>query len=149
MRPNIPTIKEVLNFIRTSATPDYRKAILSLTKSMDLVGYQDVLFDVNYDGVVVEKPENQHELVLYTLIYPPKEISIGYWMEVYKTHKWSTRLGDVERILNMTLVDRKNVEFVNRFNHKSSYTVYTPKLTKQEYVELYKRMKKIKSRKNG
>ena len=149
MRPNTPTIHEVIRFIRDCSTKENRKAIMSLTKSMDLIGYQDVLFDVNYDGVVVDKPSNQHELVIYTLIFPPKEISIGYWMEVYKTHKWSTRLGDVERMLGISLVDREMVDFVNRFNHSSRYMVYIPILTKNEYVELYNRMKKIKSKKNG
>jgi hypothetical protein len=113
---------------------------------VDLIGYQDVLFDVDNDGIVVDKPNNQHELVLHTLIYPPKEISIGYWMEVYRTHKWSTRLGDVERMLNITLVDRKRVDFVNRFTHKSDYMTYIPILTKEEYVELYNKMKSIKSK---
>ena len=147
MRPEIPTLQEVLNFIKKSATKEERKKVLALTKQVDLIGYQDVLFDVDNDGIVVDKPNNQHELVLHTLIYPPKEISIGYWMEVYRTHKWSTRLGDVERILNITLVDRKRVDFVNRFTHKSDYMTYIPILTKEEYVELYNKMKSIKSKK--
>lgn len=147
MRPEIPTLQEVLNFIRKSATKEDRKKVLALTKQVDLIGYQDVLFDVDNDGIVVDKPNNQHELVLHTLIYPPKEISIGYWMEVYRTHKWSTRLGDVERILNITLVDRKRVDFVNRFTHKSDYMTYIPILTKEEYVELYNKIKSIKSKK--
>lgn len=147
MRPEIPTLQEVLNFIRKSATKQDRKKVLALTKQVDLIGYQDVLFDVDNDGIVVDKPNNQHELVLHTLIYPPKEISIGYWMEVYRTHKWSTRLGDVERMLNITLVDRKRVDFVNRFTHKSDYMTYIPILTKEEYVELYNKIKSIKSKK--
>lgn len=146
MRPEIPTLQEVLNFIKKSATKEERKKVLALTKQVDLIGYQDVLFDVDNDGIVVDKPNNQHELVLHTLIYPPKEISIGYWMEVYRTHKLSTRLGDVERMLNITLVDRKRVDFVNRFTHKSDYMTYIPILTKEEYVELYNKIKSIKSK---
>ncbi len=85
-------------------------------------------------------PRNQHELVLHTLIYPPQELTIGYWMNVYKSHKWSSRLGEVEKMLNITLVERESKTFVNRFGHTSTYTVYKPVLDKKEYIELFKKI---------
>lgn len=85
-------------------------------------------------------PTNQHELVLHTLIYPPQELTIGYWMQEYKTHKWSSRLGDVERLLNTTLVERQNKKFVNRFGHTSTYKVYIPIHSKDTYIAFFNKL---------
>ena len=148
MRPHIPTLQEVLAFIKASGKED-RKQILKTCKKLDLIGIQSVLFGVTEDDETVLPPRNQYELVLHTLIFPPEEISIGYWMEVYKTHKWSTRLGDVERLLGVVLVDRKWKDFTNRFGHGSQFTVYTPILTKSEYSELYLKLRGIKDNKKS
>lgn len=148
MRPNIPTIQEVLAFIKASGKEE-RKQILTTCKKIDLIGIQSVLFGVTEDDDTIQPPRNQHELVLHTLIFPPEEISIGYWMDVYKTHKWSTRLGDVERLLNIVLVDRKLKDFTNRFGHSSQFMVYTPILTKVEYSELYLKLRCIKDDKKS
>lgn len=88
----------------------------------------------------IPTPTNQHELVLYTLIFPPKELSMGYWMNHYKSHKFSTRLGEVEKELGISLVERKQTQFTNRFGHNSHYVVYVPVLKQSEYVELYKKI---------
>jgi len=85
-------------------------------------------------------PRNQHELVLHTLIYPPQELTIGYWMNIYKSHKWSSRLGDVERLLNTTLVERQNKKFVNRFGHTSTYKVYVPIHSKDTYIAFFNKL---------
>ncbi len=147
MRPYIPTLEEVLRFLKSSGKDD-RKQILNSCKKIDLIGIQSVLFGVTEDDDTIQPPRNQHEMVIHTLIFPPDEISIGYWMEVYKTHKWSTRLGDVERILGMVLVDRKWKDFENRFGHSSQFKVYTPILTKNDYVELYAKLRGIKDNKS-
>lgn len=143
MRPHIPTLQEVISFIKASGKEE-RKQILKTCKKIDLIGIQSVLFGVTENDDTIQPPRNQHEMVLHTLIFPPDEISIGYWMEVYKTHKWSTRLGDVERILNIVLVDRKWKDFNNRFGHSSKFKVYIPILEKNDYVELYDKLRAIK-----
>lgn len=89
------------------------------------------------NGVTIPNPKNQWEMILHTLIFPPKELSMAYWMNVYKSHKFSSRLGELEKDLNIMLVERKQKKFTNRFGHKSSYTVYIPILENKQYVELY------------
>ena len=90
-------------------------------------------------------PKNQHELVIHTLIEFRRsqfELSQLYWMEVYKTSKFNTRLGEVERMCNKKLVDRKLKPFVNRFGHDSKYMVYIPILNESEYMECLSKIKK-------
>lgn len=82
-------------------------------------------------------PENQHELVIHTLceFIGTEILSNSYWSEHYKTLKFSTRLGEVERMLNLKLAERKLKPFTNRFGHKSQYMTYIPILTREKYVE--------------
>ena len=88
-------------------------------------------------------PENQHELVLHTLceFIGTSTLSQGYWMQYYKSAKFSTRLHELQRILNKTLVQKESKPFTNRFGHKSQYTVYIPILTQKEYVECLETLK--------
>ena len=81
---------------------------------------------VSIDGHEYPSPKNQYALVLHTLMKPPTEISMGYWMQVYKTHKFSTRLGELEK----------------KLGHKSQYTVYTPILSNEQYLEFYNKVNK-------
>lgn len=85
----------------------------------------------------LQPPKNQYALVLHTLMHPPGELCVGYWMNAYKIHKFSSRLGELEKKLGYSLVFRKSKEFVNRFGHKSQYTVYTPILSTEQYLEFY------------
>lgn len=86
------------------------------------------------------KPQNQKELVLHTLgeftSFPKKYTNLtqGYWMKEYKTSKFNTRLGEVERILNIKLVNREWKPFTNRFGHHSKYRVYKPIWSKSDYI---------------
>jgi hypothetical protein len=87
-------------------------------------------------------PNNQYELLLHTLIeftsnLKGKELSMSYWMQHYRSHKFSTRLGDVENDLNIKLVKREFKKFTNRFGHHSKYRVYIPILEHSEYVRIY------------
>jgi hypothetical protein len=127
MRPKIAKLEEV-------------KAFFNEANKEDIVKLKSTLFDI-VEGVTIPAPNNQHELVLYTLIYPPKELSMAYWMNAYKSHKFSSRLGELEKKLSTTLVERKQKSFTNRFGHDSSYTVYIPILSKAEYVDLYMKLK--------
>ena len=85
----------------------------------------------------LKPPKNQYALVLHTLMNPPKELSMGYWMEEYKSHKFSSRLGELEKKLGYPLAFRKPKDFVNRFGHKSQYMVYTPLASMAQYLEFY------------
>ena len=90
-------------------------------------------------------PQNQHELVIYTCIEHRRsgfELSLLTWMEEYKTAKLSTRLGEVEKITGRKLVERKDKDFVNRFGHKSQYTIYVPILEEKEYLECLEKLRK-------
>jgi len=91
---------------------------------------------------VLNTPKNQHALVLHTLIHPPRELSLSHWMNQYKSAKFSTRLGELERKLNVKLVERLNKPFVCRFGTTHYYTVYKPILSKQQYVEYYNQVNK-------
>ena len=91
---------------------------------------------------ILPKPKNQHALVLHTLIHPPRELSLSHWMNLYKSAKFSTRLGELERKLNVKLVERLNKPFVCRFGTTHYYTVYKPILSKNEYIELYNKVNK-------
>ena len=88
-------------------------------------------------------PTNQHELVLYTLIFPPAELTCLYWANTYRILKWSNRLIETERRLATNLVERSEIKFTNRFSHKSSYTLYKPILSKSQYIDLYMKLKEI------
>lgn len=87
--------------------------------------------------ITFNPPKNQYALVLHTLMNPPRELSLSHWMNLYKSAKFSTRLGELEKELNTTLVLRTPTPFVNRFGHKGYYIIYTPILTKKEYQEFY------------
>lgn len=143
MRAKIATLEEALNFIIEKATPEEKRIFIQKLIDSNKMMVQQELFSVVEDVVLVP-PCNQHELVLHTLIFPPKELSGNYWSQIYKTMKWSTRLGEVENRLNLILVKREFKEFINRFGHKSSYVVYTPILDKNEYIKLYNELKKQK-----
>ena len=91
---------------------------------------------------ILPKPKNQHALVLHTLIHPPRELSLSHWMNQYKSAKFSTRLGELERKLNIKLVDRIIKPFVCRFGTKHYYTVYKPILSKEQYLEFYNQVNK-------
>ena len=92
------------------------------------------------------KPTNQHELVIHTLwefTYLPlafSELTQAYWATTYKSLKFNTRLGEVERELNRTLVRREWRQFTNRFGHVSQYRVYVPVLSTSEYEAIFKEM---------
>lgn len=126
MRPKIPNPKEVKNFFEKANLETKQEVISSL---FDMAGTYTIPY-----------PRNQHELVLHTLIFPPKELTLGYWMEKYKTAKWSSRLGEVEERFPH-LVERVPTKFVNRFGHAGRYTVYKPLLTIEEYIDIYLKMR--------
>jgi len=91
---------------------------------------------------------NQHELVIHTLWGHSTEntkeaitFSAEYWMVNYKSSKFSTRLGEVERKLCIRLCDRKLVDFTNRFGHKSQYTTYRPIYTKLMYERYLEKLR--------
>lgn len=92
-------------------------------------------------------PNNQHELVLHTLwehaffLTKGDSFSAEYWMKNYKSSKFSTRLGEVERKLGIRLCDRKLVDFTNRFGHKSQYTTYRPIYTKLMYEKYLEKLR--------
>ncbi len=138
MRPFIPTIEEVFRFLSQARDEEIEK-VSSLIASKSHLG-QSLLFDVR-ENVSIPSPSNQHELVLHTLIFPPKELTINYWGLVYKTNKFSSRLGEVEKKLNIVLVKREFKKFVNRFGHESEYRVYTPIHDQNVYIQIYNEMK--------
>ena len=92
-------------------------------------------------------PNNQHEFVLHTLWAHANKNTKGmsfsaeYWMVEYRSSKWSTRLGEVERKLCIRLCDRKMVDFTNRFGHKSQYMKYRPIYTPDYYVQLLQKLR--------
>lgn len=131
MRPKIANQNEVKAFIEKANKKEKEEVILSL-------------FDMAGD-VTILPPRSQTELVLHTLIFPPKEeITIGYWWDEYRISKWSTRLGDIERKLGVILVKRENRTFINRFLVESEYKAYIPILEKQDYIDLYNNYRETK-----
>lgn len=138
MRPKIPNSKEVSTFFKTATNEQKQEAVATL-------------FDMSGDDAI-PYPRNQYELVVHTLIFHDrnKELTMSTWMTQYRTHKWSSRLGQVEgrsvrQSLDTTLVNRRAKSFVNRFGHDSYYTVYEPLLTREQYIKLYFEMReKIK-----
>ena len=90
----------------------------------------------------LQPPKNQHALVLWTLMYARKEISVGYWMDRYKSSKFSSRFGELENDFNTTLAIREPKKFVNRFGHKSTYMTYKPILSRLQYIEFYNQINK-------
>jgi|LakMenEpi03Aug12_release.lakeMendotaPanAssembly.Ray.scaffolds.fasta_scaffold00239_106 hypothetical protein len=137
MRPHKATLSEAIEFIRECDDLSINKLLREIHKSKGANCIQQSLFRVSED-ILIDNPKHQYGLVLHTLIFPPVELSIGYWMMQYKTHKFSTRLGELEKKLNKTLVTREWVKFTNRFGHSSEYRIYIPALEKSEYIELYK-----------
>lgn len=85
----------------------------------------------------IESPKNQYGLVLFTLIFPPKELSMGWFMKHCSTHKLSTRIGEMEREHNVTLVSRSLKKYTNKFGHCSDYTVYKRVIDMDSLVDLY------------
>lgn len=94
---------------------------------------------------MIMNPRNQHELVIFTLIFCPEELSMGWFMANYKTHKLSNRLYELERLFNKTLTSKTRKKFVNRFGHESSYVVYTPIVPKSELILLYNQLQSKKN----
>jgi hypothetical protein len=128
MRPKVAKPDEVKAFFKTASKEEKQKVVATL---FDMV-----------DDVILLPPKNQHALVIYTLLKPPPELSMGWFMAVYKTHKFSNRLSEIEARYNKLLVSRTRKQFTNRFGHNSSYTVYTPCQPKEVYLELYKELNK-------
>ena len=94
------------------------------------------LFELS-EGTTIPNPRNNHERVLHTLIFPPKQLTIAYWWDKFRCTKWSSRLGEIERKLNMELVKRHNEKWTDCFGAHTYYTVYTPHLDKKIYIHLY------------
>ncbi len=94
------------------------------------------------NGVTIPNPTNQFALVIFTLLQPPPELSMGWFMANYKTHKLSTRISDIEKRYNKSIVSKSRKTFTNRFGHESSYVVYTPCLTTEQYLEMYEELNK-------
>lgn len=139
MRPNTAKLTEALSFIREASREDQNMIlaeIIKISSPEQKKFIQLSIFGVAED-IILPNPVNQKALVLHTLIFPPAEISIGYWMIMYKTHKFSTRLGELERMLGVALVNREWRDFINRFDHKSEYRVYIPVLDREKYIEYY------------
>lgn len=99
------------------------------------------LFDMA-EGEVILPPTDQWQLVVHSLIFPFPELSIGSFWHKYRVSKLSSRLGEIERDYNIQLVSREQKKFTNQFGVKSSYTVYKNILPINEYIDLYKKMKK-------
>lgn len=93
----------------------------------------------------LEPHNNQHALVLLTLINPPKELCFRYWMRKHGSGKWSSRLGEVEKKLGVALVNRDEWgTLILPSGKKKDYVIYKPILSKDQYIEFYNQINKTK-----
>ena len=86
------------------------------------------------------QPNNQKQLVIHTLIEffaSEKELSMKYWMDRYMSHKFSTRLGEIEKDYGITLVERKPKAFTNRFGMSGYYMTYKVTAALEQLHDLY------------
>lgn len=93
-------------------------------------------------GHTIPNPKNQYALVLHTLMENPKGVTQLDWANKYHILKFATRLGELERKLDMFLVGKLPQKFKNRFGHEGQYILYVPALTTQEYLEIYNKVNK-------
>lgn len=86
---------------------------------------------------------NQHALVLHTLIFPPKELCFRYWMRKYNSGKFCSRLGEVEKKLGIALVNRDEWgTLILPTGKKKDYVIYKPILSQAQYIEFYNKINK-------
>ena len=91
----------------------------------------------------LEPHNNQHALVLLTLMKPPKELCFRYWMKKYHSGKFCSRLGEVEKKLGVELVNRdEKGTLILPSGRKKDYVIYKPILSKEQYLEYYNKVNK-------
>lgn len=82
----------------------------------------------------MRNPNNQHELILWYL-YNWQEFSLKDLINDSMFFKAQTRLSELEQEYGQ-LAKREKVKFINRFNHKSEYNVYSA-IDKKRILEIY------------
>ena len=89
----------------------------------------------------LQPPKNQHALVLHTLINPPKELCFRFWMKNYNSSKFGSRLGEVEKMIGVALVNRDEWgTLILPSGRKKDYVIYKPILSKEQYIEFYNKI---------
>jgi hypothetical protein len=83
---------------------------------------------------IQNEPQNQHQLVLWYLL-TWDEFSLKDVINDSMFFKAQTRLSELEQEYGL-LAKRQKVKFINRFNHKSEYNVYSA-LDKKRVLEIY------------
>lgn len=129
MRPKIPTQKEVIEFFK-----------LASAKELDFV--QRSLFGLSDESDTLVPPRNEYALVLFTLITKDVdfELTNKHWINKYDSTKWSSRLSELEKKLQVTLVKRTWKTKVNYFGRTKGYKVYENIHEKKYLIELYNKI---------
>lgn len=85
----------------------------------------------------MEAPKNQHQLALWYL-YNYNEFDIKFLINDSMFFKFQTRLSEIEIDTMAKIAKRTPKQFINRFDRKSNYYIYSA-IDKEKLVELYKK----------
>lgn len=86
-------------------------------------------------------PFNQRTKCLLTLMEHRRnkiELNNLEWIVKYRVYKFNTRLGELEKDYDTTLVKRISREFISMFGVISYYTVYKPCVSQKVLLGIYK-----------
>lgn len=91
---------------------------------------------------MIPKPKNQKALVLYSVLTTNDELSSFYWVKKYMIYKWATRVGELEKEFGIMFKRHNKDLIVKTFEvpKKTSYVVYTPILSWEQYLDIYKKV---------
>lgn len=84
------------------------------------------------------KVNNQHQQVIYYLL-KWKEFNLKRVINHSMFYKFQTRLGEIER-KHGTITKKRKVQFINCFNRKRNYTVYSLNISELQAKELFNQL---------
>lgn len=83
-----------------------------------------------------ETPTNQHQQILWYLINW-KTFSLKELINDSLFYKAQTRLGEIESREGITIAERTQVKFINKFGNRAYYNTYTC-IDEKKCIELFK-----------